>query len=96
MPAELVEIAWPCLQVQAIFKIASSNDLPSIPEHLTPEASEFVLLCLQVRPGCTLQMHTGHCLRLSEEIILISHACIWCTMHTADAPLNFTLTNILP
>ena len=44
-----VDTAW---QVQAIFKIASSQDLPSIPETLSPEASEFVLLCLQVRAAC--------------------------------------------
>eukprot|EP00798_Chlamydomonas_sp_ICE-L_P022851 gene22851-30025_t len=38
-------------QVQAIFKIASSQDLPSIPESLSPEASEFVMLCLQRDPA---------------------------------------------
>eukprot|EP00898_Chlorokybus_atmophyticus_P006712 jgi/Chlat1/7041/Chrsp56S06667 len=37
-------------QVQAIFKIASSAELPKIPEHLSPEASEFILLCLQRNP----------------------------------------------
>jgi len=34
-------------QVQAIFKIASSSELPHIPEWLSPEGTEFVLLCLQ-------------------------------------------------
>ena len=34
-------------QVQAIFKIASSSELPQIPESLSPEGTEFVLLCLQ-------------------------------------------------
>ncbi|GIM08115.1 hypothetical protein Vretimale_12206, partial [Volvox reticuliferus] len=38
-------------QVQAIFKIASSPDLPAIPEHLSPQASEFILLCLQRDPA---------------------------------------------
>ncbi|KAI8477221.1 MAG: kinase-like domain-containing protein [Monoraphidium minutum] len=38
-------------QVQAIFKIASSQELPAVPETLSPEASEFVLLCLQRDPG---------------------------------------------
>ncbi|GFR53058.1 hypothetical protein Agub_g15733, partial [Astrephomene gubernaculifera] len=38
-------------QVQAIFKIASSPDLPAIPEHLSPQASEFILLCLQRDPS---------------------------------------------
>lgn len=37
-------------QVQAIFKIASSQDLPAIPDALSPEASEFILLCLQRDP----------------------------------------------
>jgi hypothetical protein len=41
---------WPGLwpQVQVIFKIASSSEVPSIPETLSPLASEFILLCLQV------------------------------------------------
>mmetsp|Transcript_7745 Transcript_7745/g.20633 ORF Transcript_7745/g.20633 Transcript_7745/m.20633 type:complete len:601 (-) Transcript_7745:579-2381(-) len=38
-------------QVQAIFKIASSQDLPAIPEFLSPQATEFVLLCLQRDPS---------------------------------------------
>ncbi|KAG2431906.1 hypothetical protein HXX76_009397 [Chlamydomonas incerta] len=38
-------------QVQAIFKIASSPDLPAIPDHLSPQASEFILLCLQRDPS---------------------------------------------
>lgn len=38
-------------QVQAIFKIASSSDLPAIPERLSPLATEFVLLCLQRDPS---------------------------------------------
>ena len=38
-------------QVQAIFKIASSQELPAIPETLSPEASEFILLCLQRDPA---------------------------------------------
>lgn len=38
-------------QVQAIFKIASSQELPAVPETLSPEASEFVLLCLQRDPS---------------------------------------------
>ena len=42
-------IMSPLLQVQAIFKIASSQDLPAIPESLSPQATEFLLLCLQVR-----------------------------------------------
>lgn len=37
-------------QVQAIFKIASSQELPTIPEHLFPDATEFILLCLQRDP----------------------------------------------
>ena len=39
------------MQVQAIFKIASSQELPAIPETLSPAASEFVLLCLQRDPA---------------------------------------------
>lgn len=35
------------MQVQAIFKIASSSELPHIPESLSPEGTEFILLCLQ-------------------------------------------------
>ncbi len=31
-------------QVQAIFKIASSAELPAVPEALSPEATEFILL----------------------------------------------------
>jgi len=38
-------------QVQAIFKIASSKELPVIPDFLSPEASEFILLCLQRDPN---------------------------------------------
>ena len=38
-------------QVQAIFKIASSQELPVIPNFLSPEASEFILLCLQRDPS---------------------------------------------
>ncbi|GIL63251.1 hypothetical protein Vafri_17359 [Volvox africanus] len=38
-------------QVQAIFNIASSPDLPAIPEHLSPQASKFKLLCLQRDPA---------------------------------------------
>jgi len=38
-------------QVQAIFKIASSQDLPAIPDTLSPDASEFILLCLQRDPA---------------------------------------------
>lgn len=38
-------------QVQAIFKIASSQELPAIPESLSPEASQFVLMCLQRDPA---------------------------------------------
>lgn len=34
-------------QVQIIFKIASSNDIPDIPEHLSPEGRHFLELCLQ-------------------------------------------------
>lgn len=37
-------------QVQAIFKIASSQELPAIPDSMSAEASEFVLLCLQRDP----------------------------------------------
>jgi len=37
-------------QVQAIFKIASSAELPTIPETLSPQAAEFILLCLQRDP----------------------------------------------
>jgi serine/threonine protein kinase len=43
--------SWPHAQVQAIFKIASSQELPAIPESLSPDASEFVLLCLQRDPA---------------------------------------------
>ena len=39
------------LQVQAIFKIASSQELPTIPESLSPQAAEFILLCLQRDPA---------------------------------------------
>ncbi|GAX75900.1 hypothetical protein CEUSTIGMA_g3343.t1 [Chlamydomonas eustigma] len=38
-------------QVQVIFRIASSQELPAIPETLSPAASEFVLLCLQRDPA---------------------------------------------
>jgi serine/threonine protein kinase len=41
----------PPTQVQAIFKIASSNELPAIPDSLSPEAAEFVMLCLQRDPA---------------------------------------------
>ena len=34
-------------QVQIIFKIASSNEIPEIPEHLSPEGQAFLRLCLQ-------------------------------------------------
>ena len=34
-------------QVQIIFKIASSNEIPEIPEHLTSEGKDFLRLCLQ-------------------------------------------------
>lgn len=37
--------------MQAIFKIASSQELPAIPDSLSAEASEFVLLCLQRDPA---------------------------------------------
>lgn len=37
-------------QVQAIFKIASTKELPRVPEQLSPAASEFVLMCLQRDP----------------------------------------------
>ena len=37
-------------QVQAIFKIASTRELPRVPEQLSPAASEFVLMCLQRDP----------------------------------------------
>ncbi|GFH14465.1 protein kinase domain-containing protein, partial [Haematococcus lacustris] len=38
-------------QVQAIFKIASSSELPAVPAALSPQASEFILLCLQRDPA---------------------------------------------
>eukprot|EP00193_Tetraselmis_chui_P007724 CAMPEP_0177767512 /NCGR_PEP_ID=MMETSP0491_2-20121128/9158_1 /TAXON_ID=63592 /ORGANISM="Tetraselmis chuii, Strain PLY429" /LENGTH=586 /DNA_ID=CAMNT_0019284119 /DNA_START=1087 /DNA_END=2847 /DNA_ORIENTATION=- len=38
-------------QVQAIFQIASSSDLPTIPETLSPLAAEFIMLCLQRDPN---------------------------------------------
>jgi mitogen-activated protein kinase kinase kinase len=34
-------------QVQIIFKIASSSEIPTIPEHLSPEGQDFLRLCLQ-------------------------------------------------
>jgi len=34
-------------QVQIIFKIASSSEIPTIPEHLSPEGHDFLRLCLQ-------------------------------------------------
>ena len=37
-------------QVQIIFKIASSSDIPDIPEHLSPEGQDFLRLCLQRDP----------------------------------------------
>ena len=49
-------------QVQAIFKIASTKELPRVPEQLSPAASEFVLMCLQRDPDArpdseTLLLH---------------------------------------
>ena len=38
-------------QVQAIFKIASTKELPKVPQSLSPHASEFVLMCLQRDPA---------------------------------------------
>lgn len=47
--------------MQAIFKIASSSELPHIPEWLSPEGTEFVLLCLQrdayARPTAEALLH---------------------------------------
>jgi mitogen-activated protein kinase kinase kinase len=37
-------------QVQVLYKIASTMELPEIPSFLSPDASEFVLLCLQRDP----------------------------------------------
>ncbi|CEG00082.1 Serine/threonine-protein kinase, active site [Ostreococcus tauri] len=34
-------------QVQIIFKIASSEEIPVIPEHLSPDGQDFLRLCLQ-------------------------------------------------
>ena len=38
------------MQVQAMFKIANSTEIPPVPDHLSPDASEFILLCLQRDP----------------------------------------------
>ncbi|XP_074574545.1 mitogen-activated protein kinase kinase kinase YODA-like isoform X2 [Curcuma longa] len=37
--------------VAAIFKIANSKDLPEIPDHFSPEAKDFLKLCLQRDPS---------------------------------------------
>ncbi|XP_042418531.1 mitogen-activated protein kinase kinase kinase 3-like isoform X1 [Zingiber officinale] len=37
--------------VAAIFKIANSKDIPEIPDHFSPEAKDFLKLCLQRDPS---------------------------------------------
>ncbi|XRB05940.1 mitogen-activated protein kinase kinase kinase [Pycnococcus provasolii] len=50
-------------QVQAIFLIASSSELPTIPETLSPDATEAILLCLQreerLRPSAEALLKHG-------------------------------------
>lgn len=38
-------------QVQAIFKIGNSKDIPEIPNHLSDEGKNFLMLCLQRDPS---------------------------------------------
>ena len=42
---------WIDSQVDAIFKICYSNDIPDIPDHLSSEAKSFLKLCLQRDPA---------------------------------------------
>lgn len=37
-------------QVAAIFKIGNSKDMPEIPDHLSNDAKNFIMLCLQRDP----------------------------------------------
>lgn len=64
-------------QVQAIFKIASSQDLPAIPESLSPQATEFVLLCLQVRVEL-----------LGAQAHWLSYMSVGCCACTCHSPLR--------
>lgn len=41
-----------CLQIAAMFKIGNSKELPSIPDHLSDDAKDFIRHCLQREPSC--------------------------------------------
>ena len=36
-----------CLQIRVMFHVASTQDPPDLPEHLSDEAKDFLLLCFQ-------------------------------------------------
>lgn len=56
-------------QVQIIFKIASSNEIPEIPEHLSPEGQDFLRLCLQRE----LELRPEALALLDEPFVLDAH-----------------------
>ncbi|KAJ9519525.1 hypothetical protein QJQ45_000615 [Haematococcus lacustris] len=55
-------------EVQAIFKIASSSELPAVPAALSPQASEFILLCLQVMPGTAMSPALAQQLQQAQQL----------------------------
>jgi mitogen-activated protein kinase kinase kinase len=66
-------------QVQIIFKIASSNEIPDIPEDLSPEGQDFLRLCLQR----DAEMRPEAVALLDEPFVLDAHRS---SDHTQNIP----------